>query len=352
MRDSSRKIRKFIIDKIEEHPKDIGLFVAKNFGISRQAANKHLNRLSIEGILKKIGATKARRYELTNIINITKTYRRSSFEAEDIIWRENFSPLLMDVAPKNVLEICQYGFTEMLNNVIDHSDAKRVIINVTFNSKKITIIIVDNGVGIFQKIQSYFNLEDQRQAILELAKGKLTSDPDRHTGEGIFFSSRMFDSYNLRADKISYIRFDEDDWLIEKFEKPEFGTSVYMSISINSKRNMAKVFDRYASGEDDYSFNRTHVPVELAIYEGEKLVSRSQAKRLLARFDRFKEVFLDFKGVKSIGQAFADEVFRVFRNENPDIKIVRVNTTPDVEKMIKRALDVSSEKSKAQLSLF
>ena len=86
---------------------------------------------------------------------------------------------------------------------------------------------------------------------------------------------------------------------------------------------MKKVFDRYASGEDDYSFNRTHVPVELARYEGEKLVSRSQAKRLLARFDRFKEVFLDFRGVKSIGQAFADEVFRVFGNENPDIKMIR-----------------------------
>ena len=72
----------------------------------------------------------------------------------------------------------------------------------------------------------------------------------------------------------------------------------------------------------------------------------------MARFDRFKEVFLNFKGVESIGQAFADEVFRVFRNENPDIKIVWVNTTPEVDKMIQRAISAASGKSEAQLNLF
>ena len=352
MRERSRKIRNFIIDKVEKHPKDIGLLVAEKFGISRQAASKHLSRLSTEGILNKIGATKARSYELANIIDITKTYRHSSLESEDVIWRECFLPSLKDIVPKNVLEICQYGFTEMLNNVIDHSEAKRVIINVRFNSKNITIMIMDSGIGVFQKIQSHFKLEDQRQAILELAKGKLTSDPERHSGEGIFFSSRMFDQYTLSSDKISYIRFNEDDWLVETFEKAVHGTEVFMSISIDSKREMIKVFDKYASGDGDYSFNRTHVPVELARYEGEKLVSRSQAKRLLARFDRFKEVFLNFKGVESIGQAFADEVFRVFRNENPDIKIVWVNTTPEVDKMIQRAISAASGKSEAQLNLF
>jgi len=45
---------------------------------------------------------------------------------------------------------------------------------------------------------------------------------------------------------------------------------------------------------------------------------------------------LDFSGVEMIGQAFADQIFRVFRNEHPDINLVRINTNDDVEKMIQR----------------
>lgn len=69
---------------------------------------------------------------------------------------------------------------------------------------------------------------------------------------------------------------------------------------------------------------------------------RSQAKRLLARFDRFKEVVLDFAGLHTIGQALADEVFRVFANLHPDIRVTYVNAVPDVEKMIRRALSAST----------
>lgn len=75
----------------------------------------------------------------------------------------------------------------------------------------------------------------------------------------------------------------------------------------------------------------------LAKYGDENLISRSQAKRLLARLDRFKEVVLDFKGANIIGQAFADEIFRVFRAQNPNVNIRCVNENEDVRKMILRA---------------
>ena len=74
---------------------------------------------------------------------------------------------------------------------------------------------------------------------------------------------------------------------------------------------MREVFDAFTDPEE-YSFDKTVVPLRLAQYEGEKLVSRSQAKRVANRFERFKRVELDFAGVSEIGQAFADELFRVF----------------------------------------
>jgi hypothetical protein len=69
----------------------------------------------------------------------------------------------------------------------------------------------------------------------------------------------------------------------------------------------------------------------------EQLISRSQAKRLLARLDQFKEVILNFKNVDIIGPAFADEIFRVFANSHPDVKLVPVNTNQCIKNMIHKA---------------
>ena len=80
------------------------------------------------------------------------------------------------------------------------------------------------------------------------------------------------------------------------------------------------------------------VPVRLALYEGERLVSRSQAKRILNRVERFRYVILDFEGVDTIGQAFADEVFRVFANRHPEISIMAANESEQIGRMINRAL--------------
>ena len=70
--------------------------------------------------------------------------------------------------------------------------------------------------------------------------------------------------------------------------------------------------------------------------EGEKLMTRSQAKRVAHRLERFKHVVLDFEGVTQIGQAFADELFRVFALEHPQVRLTPVNTAPAVGQMISR----------------
>ena len=101
------------------------------------------------------------------------------------------------------------------------------------------------------------------------------------------------------------------------------------------------MFDNFSSGED-YAFTKTVVPVSLAQYGDETLVSRSQAKRLLAGVDKFKVVVFDFSGVESVGQAFADEVFRVFRKQHPEMEIVSINANKAVAQMISRAESVSS----------
>ncbi len=149
----------------------------------------------------------------------------------------------------------------------------------------------------------------------------------------------MFDRYSIRSGTLWFDRTNRDDadWLLDVSESPPFqGTLVLMKIQNDSARSAVEVFERYASGED-LGFVKTIVPVKLAQYEGEKLVSRSQAKRLVARFDRFVEVILDFRGVTDIGPAFADEIFRVYASEHPDVHLYSINTLPDVLRAITRA---------------
>lgn len=333
---TSQDIIDFIIENVEANPKDISKLVSKQFGVSRQSVHRFLSRLVSEKILKAEGNTRDRTYELQPAYKKQFDFTLSPDLQEDKFWRLNILPLLNDV-PKNVIDICQYGLTEIMNNVVEHSEGNSGYVLFTMYPNKIDMHVRDYGVGIFKKIAKELNLEDERHAVLELTKGKLTTDKAHHTGEGIFFSSRMFDDFRIFSGTLvfSHTQKDEDSWLLQN-ESDIKGTLVTMSISKKSSRSVNEVFDKYASKDGDFSFNKTHVPVDLVRYGNEQLVSRSQAKRLLARLEPFKEVFLDFKGIESIGQAFADEIFRVYRNEHSDIRIIWVNTTNNIEKMIKR----------------
>ena len=166
-----------------------------------------------------------------------------------------------------------------------------------------------------------------------LSKGKLTTDPARHSGEGIFFTSRMFDKFSIASGKLFYSYSEySGDWLVEDHEKLVSGTTVVLSISSSAKTTIQQIFDNFTA--DDFGFTKTHVPVFLARYGDENLVSRSQAKRLLTRFERFKEIVLDFDNVDSIGQAFADEIFRVFVSQNPNVHLIPANANKQVRNMI------------------
>jgi anti-sigma regulatory factor (Ser/Thr protein kinase) len=340
-RKKSAAIRQFITEQIGKSSQDIVRLTGEQFGITRQAVNRHIHGLIDNGVIIAEGSTRQRKYKLKAIVDREFILDVSPNLQEDIVWREQVRPLLKEI-PQNVLDICHYGLTEMVNNVIDHSAAKWSIIKIVQTSINIQLVIYDNGIGIFKKIQKEFGLENPAYVILELAKGKLTTDPKHHTGEGIFFSSRMFDRFIVESGEL-YFAHNElgHDWLLG-FENEDDGykqgTLVRMEIGMNSTRTSKEVFDKYTAENDDYGFTRTIVPVALAKYGDENLISRSQAKRLLARLDKFREVMFDFENVESIGQAFADEIFRVFQLKNPHIHLMTANINEEIRKSISKAI--------------
>ena len=335
-RKKSIEIRNFILDNIVSHPRDITLLTSDHFDISRPAVLRHIQKLIDEGAIEAHGKTRDRRYELKLLVDETFSFNLSTDVEEDKVWRHLVLPMLKGL-PGNVMSICEYGMSEMVNNVIEHSEGTEAEIHVEQSAARVAFLVIDNGIGIFKKIQRDLHFSEPMQAILELSKGKLTTDPNRHTGEGIFFTSRMFDNFVVFSEGLFFSPRDTGVDRLPDSGSEKGGTTVSMGISTLSGRTLQEVFDLYTSDDFEYMFSKTDVPVALATFGDENLVSRSQARRLLARFHEFKEVSLDFSDVDTIGQAFSDEIFRVFSRNNPELVITTVNTNEQIERMIRRA---------------
>ncbi len=337
VRSRGEQIRRFIVIHVDRHPTDITKLAAQHFGITRQAVSKHLHRLIDERVLVSEGKTRNCAYRLYPLVEWRKEYELSDALAEDLVWRFDVQPSL-DQLPENVVDIWHYGFTEIFNNALDHAQASGAEVLLSKNAAVTELAVIDDGIGIFRKIQAELGLMDERHAVLELSKGKLTTDPANHTGEGIFFTCRVFDAFDILSGGVHFShQFDDaEDWILERARSGS-GTMVWMKLDNRSSRTLERVFDRFTS-DDELGFTKTVVPVRLARFGDDKLVSRSQAKRLLARVDRFKTVIFDFTEVDSIGQAFADEVFRVFASRHPQVAILATEANAAVHRMIQRAI--------------
>lgn len=337
MRENTLNIRKHLLHLCKDNVPNIASEAARNLGISKQAAARHLQSLEKTGLVKSTGRGKAKTSRLVPILQLEWTFKRERLR-EDQVWRQNLSPHFKHL-DENVRNIWEYGITEIVNNAIDHSEGSMVKIFLTGTALDSTVSIMDDGEGIFHRIQRLFALYNPREAILELVKGKLTTDAQNHTGQGIFFTSRAFDHFEINSHHLRFAhKRDPMDWLIEEKENIHVqGSTIVLNLDHDCIRALKSVFDEFAPPEE-FDFSKTVVPLQLAQYEGEKLISRSQAKRLAARFEKFKTVVLDFAGVEEIGQGFADEIFRVFANAHPNVELIPIHVVDAVQHMISRAL--------------
>lgn len=333
--DRSAEIEAALLKAVAEHPRDLVGVVAAQLGLSRQRITLQVRNLVTADYLRKCGSTRPI-YTLGPNRRLTRNFPLVGL-SEDVVWFGHLLPLLGGLS-RNLLDIAQHGVTEMVNNVIDHAEATRLQVGMDLRDGNLRLQIADDGVGIFRKIARALHLPDERMALLELSKGKFTTDPRRHTGEGVFFTSRMFDNFRIISGGLVFGHdVDRLDTLVADGEVPDHGTTLLMAIQTSVTRTPREVFEAYSSGPDDYGFVKTVVPVRLVQIGDESLVSRSQAKRLLQRVERFRHVVLDFTGIHSIGQAFADEIFRVFAQANPAVELIPAHAEPEVQQMIRRA---------------
>jgi anti-sigma regulatory factor (Ser/Thr protein kinase) len=326
--------RAAVLELVEQGGSISGPEIADRLGITRQAVNLHLRDLLSEGKIVKTGSTRAARYHPRSAAPEAQVIERELLLAgldEATVYERLAVQLNLSHLPDNVKDIVHYAFTEMLNNAIDHSLAERCRIRFELDAGSVSFEVRDSGIGAFHSIAEKFSLEDETAAMVELVKGKTTTKPDRHAGEGLFFVARAADRFELRSHRLE-VQWDRqrDDVFVSDCRYLE-GTRVRFECSRHSRTRLESLFEAFAPASYDYRFEKTRVAIKLL---QDDYVSRSEAKRLLHNLDRFSIIELDFRDVTHVGQGFADEVFRVFTSQHPGISIEPVNAGKSVAAMI------------------
>lgn len=318
--------------------------IAKATGFSRTYIHRFFKALCRDGKLALIGKANRAHYvpatkrELQKVKENTREVHRllsNKGLSEDIVLEEikEGAGIFLGL-PQNVARIVDYAFTEMLNNAIEHSQSKKISVRMRRTQKGIEFKIVDRGIGIFKNIATKRGLANELEAIQDLLKGKQTTDPERHTGEGIFFTSKVVTWLAIKGSNKQLIFDNALEDLFIKNIRPIVGTDVNCTVDLQSRKDLSEVFAEYTG--EEFEFAKTNVTVELYT-SGNSFMSRSQARRIMSGLEKFKVIVLDFKRVETVGQAFADEVFRVWQHQHPRIRIESWNVNDNVRLMIERA---------------
>lgn len=317
----------YLLEKIEQKDKGISKSVAQAFSVNQNTVHAYINELVNKNIIKRI---KRGEYELVkNVFEYNLTRENGDLNTDTYAYDYCLQAHICDL-DHNVQAIWNYAFSEMINNVMDHSEAENVKIGIEQDYIRTNVIVADNGVGIFEKIKEYFNLSSLDEAICELFKGKLTTDSKNHSGEGIFFSSKMMDDFFIiSSGKIFTNNRYDNSRIIDIASENVKGTCVIMSLSNFTHKNPQETFDLYANV--DGGFTKTKMPLK-NIFDTSP-VSRSQAKRICNRLEKFEEIVIDFDGIQWMGQGFAHQIFVVFAKEHANIKLIPINMNEDVTKM-------------------
>lgn len=307
--------------------------VARTLRVSAATSHRVLRGLFEGGVLERRGRGPAARYRLRGI---RRRFQLAGLE-EDRAW-EQVAAEIARIRPLGADESLnlRYAATEMLNNAIEHSRGAVVRVAVAFEPDAVTITTIeDDGIGVFRRVCEDFGFRSPHDAIVQLEKGKLTSDPAHHSGEGIFFSSKAVSAFRLESQGVAWIVDNlASDTAIGPSDVRR-GTRVVLTVATGRLPALREVFGPYTDAES-LRFVRTRTTVKLGGV-GTGLISRSEARRLVQRLTEFTHVTLDFSGIDVVGQGFCDEVFRVFARRHPQITLEPVGMNDAVAFMVARA---------------
>jgi anti-sigma regulatory factor (Ser/Thr protein kinase) len=209
------------------------------------------------GIISSQGGGRSARYHLP-----ARTFQRRLVReglAEGEVW-DDVRSSLADFSEPGVAKakaVLAYAFTEMLNNAIDHSGSPEVEVSFEIARETATFTVVDDGIGVYENVRAGFKLETVLAALQEISKGKVTTQKDRHTGEGIFFTSKAADIFQLEANGLRWnVDNRREDVAISDVPKKR-GTTVRFELSLKTTKTMDDLFAQYS--EEEFQFDTSRI---------------------------------------------------------------------------------------------
>ena len=331
-------VTRWITAAAVQHGDTLPAHLMQRLQISRRQAGLLLRRLVALQWLQASGTPRKPRYTPGPLRQVVKRYALAGLQ-EDAPWRQDFAPCF--ALPPALQAMAQHAFTELVNNAIDHSGGSSVTVSMRQTPLQLQLLVSDDGVGLFRRVAEHFDVAEPALAMLELAKGKLTTDPDRHCGHGLFFTAQLADVFDLHANAAAFQRrgWDGGRWHPQRAAAPS-GTSIYLAIALDTPRTLEQVLMAHSASGQGYGFERTRVPLALLGQPGQQggitrqLASRAEARRALARLDRFALAEIDFTGVEQLGHGFADEMFRVQPGLHPRLQLQPVGMSARVAAMV------------------
>lgn len=318
------------------HPRDLGQTLARRHSVSRGTMTKQLRRLVDSGWLERTDE---------RLAHFKPGIQREVTMDYDVAGLDEHTPWLHDVFPvlalsPAVTRIAQHVFSELLNNAIDHASASRVTVSVRQTPTHLHVLVVDNGLGVFEQLARKANLESAQRAALEIAKGRLTTQPECHGGRGLFFVARMVDAMNLQSNaQALQWRHHGESVQFRAHPLNRTGTTVFVSLSLDATVRPTDAYSAFGSADAPLDFSRTQVPLRLLTDNGLALDSRAQARWVVSRLELFATAELDFDGVDDIGPSFIDEVFRVYARSHPEVALQPTRTSERVERLLKSSMN-------------
>lgn len=318
-----------------EHSLDLPAHVEERTGASHRAVLSALRRLVDAQWLTRGGSTRRPVYGPGVLRQVVRTYSLHGLQ-EDLPWQRDFAPNF--ALPRHVARMVQHGFTELVNNAVDHSGGTSVTVSLRQTPSHVQLLVSDDGCGVFNRICESFDIADPQHAMLELSKGRLTSQPQMHTGRGLFFSSQLADVFDIHANGTAFQRraWESTGWQPGR-PLPRQGSSIYMSIALDSSRTLDQVLEAWSTDGTGIEFDQTKINLRLVAGPGQALDSRAQARRVAARLPQFKRAEVSFEGVEDVGHGFTDELFRVFARAHQEVELVPTNMTPRIEALVRSA---------------
>ncbi len=343
MKGMMRNIERLILDTLKKKGRVRVADIVARTGLSRVYIHRFFKRLKDEGTIILVGKANQAHYLLADgrardqagrdRLYVHRILRNANLSEHAVLHQIKDESAVYRRMSSNVAGILDYAFTEMLNNAIEHSQSKVIDVVMARTPDDARFIVSDRGIGIFENIMKKKGLHDHLEAVQDLLKGKQTTAPELHSGEGIFFTSKVADLLAIRSSEKKLVFDNRQDDVYVTDGRPVIGTRVTFSIATKSHKELGGVFRKFT--DDSLEFSKTNVLVRL-YRSGVEYVSRSQARRIVSGLEAFKTIELDFAGLNTIGQGFADEIFRVWKPQHPGIKIVTRNANPNVLFMIRR----------------